>query len=217
MAGYFVVFMMDMQKITFLLPFVLTTLYFVIDKRNDLVKKYFHAGLLGGMVVVSWPFYICQDNVFLFTLGSIFILRTMCISGYLLTLYIHFFETHPYTYYTHINIVNWATNAYPYSDVLGRAVAEGSMNANATFWITDGVAAMGWSGIIVISAIFILFKTIFNSIELRYDRIFCIMIFLPAVSAMLNASLFTSILSCGFLILYLIFKYIHIETLEIKR
>jgi hypothetical protein len=100
---------------------------------------------------------------------------------------------------------------------LGVAVTEGGMNANATFWITDGLAAMGWEGIIFISIIFILFKAVMNSIELKYDKIYCIVIFLPAISAMLNASLFTSILSCGFLILYLLFRNIYIESLEIKR
>lgn len=217
MAGYLIVFMMDMQKITFFLPFVLTLVYFLPGKNRTGFLYYFHSGLIGALIGISYLLYVYRDNLFVFALSGIFILRTQCISGLLFTLYIHFFENHPYTYYTHVNIVNWLTEAYPYTDVLGRAVSQGGMNANATFWITDGLAAMGWSGIIVISIIFIFFKSTLNSIECRYDRYDCFIIFLPAVSMMLNASLFTAVLSCGFLVLYLILRYVHIEILEIKR
>lgn len=216
MAGYLTVFMMDMQKITFLLPFILTLVYFIRNKKRTGFRLYLHSGLMGAMIGISLLLYVCRDNPLGFVLSGIFILRTMCISGVLFTLYIHFFENHPYTYYTHVNIVNWLTDAYPYADVLGRAVTRGGMNANATFWITDGLAAMGWSGILVISLLFILFKAVLNSIEYRYDRYDCFIIFLPAVSMMLNASLFTAVLSCGFLVLYLIFSQTRIDALEVK-
>ena len=217
MAGYLLLFMMDMQKITFFFPFILTLVYWILNKKKAGVPSYFHLGVIGAIIGISFLLYSWRNNLFGLALGGIFILRTQCISGLLFTLYIHFFENHPYTYYTHVNIVNWLTEAYPYTDVLGRAVTQGGMNANATFWITDGLAAMGWGGIVGISIIFILFKAILNSIEYRYDRYDCFIIFLPAVSMMLNASLFTAILSCGFLVLYLIFNYVHIEILEIKR
>ena len=65
--------------------------------------------------------------------------------------------------YSHIGIVNYITGAYPFGkDALGKAVWSGykgfsieeSMNANANFLVTDGVAAAGIYGVFIIAIIF---------------------------------------------------------------
>jgi hypothetical protein len=131
-------------------------------------------------------------------------LRTTCVSGWLSQLYIHFFTNNPYTYYSHINIVNAITNSYPYSEPLGVVVARGSQNANANFFLTDGLAADGILGVIIICIFFLIILQVINSLSYRYKRTDLFIVFLPTLSYLLNTSLFTTLLSNGLFVLILI-------------
>jgi hypothetical protein len=141
-------------------------------------------------------------------------MRTQCLESWLFPLYVSFFKYNPYTYYSHINIVNAITNYYPYKEPLGIAVAEDRMNANASFLITDGYAAAGIYGMFFIGLVFIIFKSIFNSVGLKYQRKYLVLTLFSAISSMLNVSLFTAIFSSGFLMLYIIYRYVDLKALE---
>lgn len=87
---------------------------------------------------------------------------------------------------------------------LGVAVSEGAMNANANFMLTDGYAAGGILGILIVAIVFIIIKSILNGTGSRYNPQVLFVGFFPAISAMMNVSIFTSVLSSGLLIIYLI-------------
>lgn len=129
------------------------------------------------------------------------LLRTVCVAGWLSQFYLHFFSEHPFTHYSHINIVNALTNDYPYDVPLGVAIAHGTQNANANFFLTDGVAAWGLLGIFIIGFFFLLLLQFINAIAYRYDTKDLFVMFLPPLSYLLNASVFTTLLSNGLFIL----------------
>ena len=107
---------------------------------------------------------------------------------------------------------------YPYGDLsIGQVVAGDGGNANATFLLMDGIAAGGMVGCVIISIIFILFKSIMNSLDERCSVGICVTILLFGIQAMMNLSLMTSILTNGFLVLFFLFLYADVGAVERKH
>ena len=142
-------------------------------------------------------------------------MRTQCIEGMELNTYLRFFghdgSINPYTYYTHIGIVNKLTGAYPYDTSLGHVVSYHGANANGCFWLMDGVAAAGIWGIVFSTFVFIVIKSLFNSAEKRMNVSMFSVVSLFAMSMLVNVSLFTAIFSCGFLLMYILFIYLDLD------
>ncbi len=205
-AAYFVLFMIDMQKLTFFMPFALIILYFVIRKEKDAISNKLHALLMYFLSIASILIVCLKDEVLQLALGFIVILRTSAVAGWLSQYYLRFFcvNDNPFTYYSHINLVNVITNGYPFSQPLGMAVAYGNQNANANFLLTDGLAAGGILGILIIGIFFYLLMHLINSISYRYKISDLLIVFLPTLSYILNTSIFTTLLSNGLLVLLLI-------------
>lgn len=204
LIGYFLLFAVDMQKMTFLMPFALIFMYYVISLNEDKICNYLHSFMMVCILIISLVLYIFQDDKIVFTLAAIVLLRTVCVAGWLTQFYIHFFNENPYTYYSHINIVNYITESYPYTEPLGKVVAYGSQNANANFFLTDGVAACGLVGVIIIGVFFATILMFINSISARYKKSDMFIMFMPTIAYFLNVSLFTTMLSNGLLILMLL-------------
>ena len=206
LLGYFLLFMVDMQKITFLMPFALIGLYYLIKVKEKSICERLHSYIIIGISVLSFLLYFLQENgnELLFTLLAILLLRTVCVAGWLTQMYYHFFQENPYTYYSHINVINAITNAYPYDRPLGRAVAYGTQNANANMFLTDGMAAAGLPGILIIGIVFLMVLLTINSISYKYKNTDLFVIILPALSFLLNISLFTAFLSEGLILLLLL-------------
>ena len=204
--GYIALFMVDMQKSTFVTPFILIGMYYLLLVKEEVICNRLHSYIILFISAISIILYLITDidNKILFSIVSILLLRTICVTGWLTQMYALFFQENPYTYYSHINIVNAITNQYPYDAPLGVAVAHGGMNANATFFLTDGLAAWGLGGIIVIGAVFLLLIYVINMLSYRYKNTDLFVVFIPTVIFLLNASLFTTLLTGGLLILILI-------------
>lgn len=212
--AFFVMFMIDKQKITLLIPFVITACYFLVKLNGKAFKARFHKFMIAAFIIFPFLCMMFMSNTTISGIAAILIMRTQCIEGMELGTYLNFFEVthHMFTYYSHVNIVNALTDLYPYNTSLGYAVTYGVGNANGTFWLMDGIAAWGVYGCAISSILFILFKSFFNSIGLRYDAGICIVVMLYAISAMINASLFTTLLTCGFLLFYLIYAFVDLES-----
>jgi hypothetical protein len=201
---YFILFMADMQKLTFFMPFLMIALYFLVRVKEEDISNKMHSFIIYFLIIASVLIYIYQDNTIVFVIGAILLLRTVCVAGWLSQYYLRFFVDNPYTHYSHINIVNAFTGGYPYNMPLGMAVSYGKQNANANFFLTDGVAAWGILGVILIGIIFFILLHFINAISYRYKKADLLIIFLPSLSYLLNASLFTTMLSNGLLILMLL-------------
>ena len=205
-GAYFLLFMIDMQKLTFFMPFALIVLYFVIRKERNAIYSKLHAFLMYFLSVSSLIIVLLKDEVLQLALGFIVILRTSAVAGWLSQYYLRFFciNDNPFTYYSHINIVNAITNKYPFNEPLGIAVAYGSQNANANLFLTDGMAAGGIFGVLFIGLLFYVLMHLINSVSYRYKMSDLLIIFLPTLSYILNTSIFTTLLSNGLLILIII-------------
>lgn len=201
LMGYVILFMADMQKMTFFMPYLIIGFYFLIRLNEKGFSNRIHSILTYSLIITSLIIIAFQDNELVFTIAAILLLRTICVAGWLTQFYMRFFINNPYTHYSHINIVNAITNEYPYSTSLGTAVAYGGQNANANFLLTDGVAAWGIIGLIAIGLFFFVLLHFINAISYRYKKTDLLVIFLPTLSYLLNTSIFTTMLSNGMLIL----------------
>lgn len=216
--SFLFLFMISMQKITIIIPFLIVTLYFIYKAKPSIFNRYFFAFFVLGLTLFSFLFYHFSSNPAVFSLAVLLIMRTQCIEGMELDRYLSFFELarHPMTHYSHIGIVNLFTRSYPYTESIGRMVAGDGSNSNGTFWLMDGVAADGVIGCVIISCVFILVKAWLNSLSSKYDKGLLVIVFLYSISAMMNTSLFTSLLTSGFIVSYLVFLSVDLPLMRTK-
>ena len=214
-AASVLVYMINMQKATFIMPLVIVVAYILYKMRERFFVKYVPILFLLALASVSILLFSYSDNPSVFSIAAVFIMRSQCIEGMELDRYMHFFEmsNHPYTHYTHIGLINKLTGLYPYSESIGRVVAGDGGNSNGTFWLMDGVAADGFLGVIIISLVFILIKGLLNSIGQKYDYMVVIFSLLYVFTSCANVSLFTSLISGGLLIALLTFYFVDIKCL----
>lgn len=147
-------------------------------------------------------------------LNSVLLMRTYGISDQLTPIYLDVFRTYPYTFYSHINIVNLFTGMYPFKNPsMGNAIWEiytdgrGESNVNANFLITDGIATAGVVGVILASVFFYFLLCYLNKLSNRFEFNFVIALMVGIVSSFTNLSIFTTLLSSGLLLIMLFFRF----------
>lgn len=144
----------------YILSIALMLLVYFLMKRTT---RYFGLRIILGtcfllLPLVSSQLYLkgeLQEK--LSPLTALIMVRTVGISSVNFSVYHYFFNSNPLTYYSHVSIIANLVE-YPYDRPLGRVVGNYStgselLNMNATFWITDGIAACGYLGVIIISII----------------------------------------------------------------
>jgi hypothetical protein len=206
---FVILFMLDKAKSTLLYPLIFYGLYLIFVFQKENFSRKFHYVLMLIIVIVSLLLNNYRENPIAAVTAGVFILRTVCMEGMELWTYLNFFEVHhnPFTYFSHVNIINFFTGMYPYERAIGWAVTEGGGNANGTFWLMDGVASSGIIGVVIISILYVIFKSAFNALSVKCDPIILVMITLNSILSMINVSLFTALNTCGFIIIYLILMF----------
>lgn len=203
-TGCLLVYMATGSKAIILLPVFIYLIYLVF-RRLDLNKVFFYFGSM--LVVLIFILTLLPVNMF----SAVILMRTIGNGGDLTLHYHQFFQSHPLTYFSHINIINLFTGMYPYKGSLGQEVGGfywgDAMNANANFWATDGYAAIGSLGILFSSLILMLIFIVFNGITKNYNRVFLIVILTSYLTQFLNASLFQSLFTGGALLIFLFLSF----------
>jgi hypothetical protein len=201
-----------------LAPLILLLLYkfFQWQEKKDInLMPYFTIGI----GILSYYLLNNLSNPEVYTLAAVFLMRTLTISGCLFSgYYVPFFESHPNTYFTHINILDYLTGANPYhGQAIGNVVSNGGMNANAIFWAMDGVTAMDVAGVFIVSVLFFLFLLYINTLTTKENKAFlCTMMVMPTM-ALLNVSFFTFLLSEGVILLILTIKFVDIPIKGMRK
>lgn len=126
-----------------------------------------------------------------------------------LQFYEYFVETfNSYTFWSHVGFLNGLFHEYPHGGrTLGQVIATfaGSDGAsfNAGFWASDGLAAFGLIGLLVITVVVSAFLIMLNLTTRRSDIRFGALLGIGFTYSFLNVPLATSILSGGGLFLLL--------------
>ena len=214
--GHIIIYMITGAKASILMPLIIFLFYSVLKKI-----KYFSLSQSLLFFIACFALLLFWVDIdALFVTRSVFLMRTLSMPGYLFSNYLSFFSTHPNTNYSHIGLVNSFTNSYPYgNDPIGVVIGNydsTNANANANFWATDGVAAQGIIGIVIITVIMFLFLLWINSLFKNRQSIFYILVFTGEIFSLLNVSFFTTLLSSGLLFLVFILKFFDFDK-ELSR
>lgn len=204
-----VMYMASANKLSILLPIVSIMFYLLLRKRLSVTLPLLTASLV---LLVAGMLAIPNLGGSAFLASAIVLHRTIGNGGQLTSAYYDFFSFHQQTAYSHVSGLNLFTDPYPYGDLgLGQVVGQfywtPLMNANANFWATDGIAAIGLPGVAFISLVAALLFVVLNSVTERYDPLFVVLCFLPFVTTLLNQSLFSSFWSGGGFFLILFFAF----------
>lgn len=212
-AGFVLLFMLDQQKMTIVFPFAITAIFFAIRFYKTQFAYRFHIFLVAIFITIPIIIMKYEENPLSIMFSLIFIYRIQCIAGMQFQRYLDFFEIqdNPFTYYTHIGIVNKLTGLYPYHDPIGVAINTDGSNSNATFFLMDGVAGGGITGCMIIGIVFLLVKSLLNSFSYVYSVPLLIALFLFPLQSLMNVSLFTALFSHGIIVLILILLFVDIK------
>lgn len=215
-------YMTTAAKGTLLFPVIYLILNFLLGGKR-IYKMYSVMTIALSLVII----YLVNVNVVgsvSFIVTSLLLMRTIGNGGMLTMWYDNFFLQNSYTYYSHINIVNFFTKSYPYGEfgvgqVIGKAFWSEQMNANANFWATDGIAALGLTGVVIVSLVFFFIFIFANAFTQYYNRRFLALVFVPFIYTLLNQSLFSTMWSGGgfFLIMFFSLKNSSKEVTENYR
>lgn len=197
-------------------PFVVVGFYYFMKRyMSNSIELFFplFTVVLGALLLSSSVF---TGPVASMAYGVVF-MRSVGISAQLAPCYITVFDSHTYTYYSHINIINKITGLYPFDNPsLGNAVWDAYTgndvnNANANFWLTDGTAAAGVVGVILISVFFYFLLVYLNKLSNAHNQTVVFSMLIPIVISATNASIFTTILSSGLLFAMIVLRYCNLD------
>jgi hypothetical protein len=209
--GQVLVFATAALRAVFLSILFIPAFYFLlrISKLNMNIIGLAFASIASGLMIAI-NLIDPAENFILNQIVNLIYMRTFCMTGVLIGIYTEFFLTHPLTYYSHINAAGLLV-PYPYDAQVGLEVGlflmPGSVlfNANASFWATDGMAALGYVGIVIAGALFRVFVLVADAAIPRRVLPAACAAMVPTLVGVANFSLFTNLLSGGAALLILLF------------
>lgn len=159
------------------------------------------------LLIAALLLFVPDEGAYLWA-KSIVLARVIGTSGWSASKYLEYFSAHGYTYYTHIGPVQAFTHTYPYGSLsLGQAIGveySGSeeANFNASFWASDGFAALGVPGVLIVTPFVAAVLLAVNFATARFSTRFSVPWLTGLWVVMLNVPLSTAMVSGGgFLVL----------------
>lgn len=204
------VFMITASKTTFVIFFFALTIHVFnqIGLRNRMY-------ILFAVPILPILLSISLDLSTESSLGTIIsyaldqiVIRGIAIQAMIFNLYIEFFASNPHTYYSHVTGISLFVD-YPYELPVGREISiyqygHPEANANSGIWATDGVAAAGALGVVLVGALVGAFLGFANRLTKDVDQDFLSVAILSIAFLMVNVSLFTTLASGGGLLLVIL-------------
>ena len=188
-------------KIVFFIPLLILLVNYLYNRKIDIFDS---INLIFGFAIFAGVYF----SNFLGLLGPVLLQRTFGNSGLLTYQYAEFFEKHSFTYYSHVSVIGNVIG-YPFNKELGFMVFDyfnnsdlsTESNSNASFIATDGYAAFGNLGVLIINFITGLYmKLSINQFSSSQKEIAGFM-FVPFMFMLSNVSFFTCVISGGWIFL----------------
>lgn len=217
-AALLTVYMITAAKMVIAIFGVILIIHFLL--KYKLLERPFLLILLPIIALSFAGILFTISGVYL--TGSIFyfvsqaVMRGIGIQSIVLPHYVEFFSNNPNTLYSHVSGISGIVD-YPYERPLGFVIGtymsgNPKFNANSSFWATDGIAALGYAGIVYIGIIMGLMFSILNALSRGVNMHFMCLAMVPFVMAASNTSIFTSLLTSGGALVFLVARYAFPET-----
>lgn len=204
LAGLVLIYAIAAQKTAFLIPLAMISV--ALGIRLKLMKP---AILMAMLVLIS---ALALLDVHLTgprsVFAGLFLHRIIGTPALALAQYGDYFAEHGYTLWTHVRGIGLfiaapqELAAHPKWPELGYLIGDGVLNQphvnnNAHFLASDGAAAAGVPGVLVISGIFCLWLLVLDRCSRDWSRTYVMLVSLPVILSLLNGPFFTVMLSFG--------------------
>jgi len=171
--------------------------------------QYFLSRLLSALTaLIAIVSFVIPDQGVGLWMKSILLVRVVGSGGWLASKYLEYFTPERWTYYSHIRPINAFMGKYPFGDLsLGQVIGleySGTIQANhnASFWASDGFAAAGPVGVLIVTPVVAGLLYVMNRIMANLDTRFVVLWMCGFFVAFLNVPLSTALLSGGGLIIF---------------
>ena len=204
--GFGLAYSIAAQKSALFVPFVMLGIYVAMSPVGRFLGLTATiATFLGTAIGFGiWAVFAVGDNWY----SAIVVHRTIAIPGLTFSQYSNFFSEVGYTFWGHVRglsafvPVPEALKASPLWPNIGYLVGEYAYgdpthNLNANLFSSDGIAAAGPLGVLVIGAVFALWLKILDWAGRGWSRQFAALVLLPVAVSLTNGPLFTVLLSFG--------------------
>jgi hypothetical protein len=220
LAGFFgslVLYMITAEKAVFVYPFFVVVMFAILQKKiNFMTSVTFIASGFSFLLFLSVFFY--QDSSIARFVSWYLGVRSLLIPGVFITLYSEFFGEHGHTLWGHIRGIDLLSDtparylSDPRWPSIGLLVGEDylgipTLNANANFIASDGVASFGLIGVLVVLVLFSVFLILLDRCSRGIPLALIIPIMVPISLTLTNGSLFTALTSFGGLFWILFFTF----------
>ena len=208
-------FTITAEKAGLTFPLFVIVLYFIVSRKREFAAASSVIGFgLAAMLLVA---LLLQDgsgrtDFVLWYIGT----RALLIPGVFILLYQDFFSPLGYTNFSHIRGLNLFVNvpeAFVSDDrwpAIGLILGEDylkipTLNANANFIASDGIAGFGLPGIAIAFAVLALYLRLLDWSAAGVDKRIALPVLLPLALTLTNGSVFTVLTSFGGIFWVLVF------------
>jgi hypothetical protein len=206
-AGAMLNYSITAEKAGLIYPLFVVILYFMISNSRQFLSTSSFVGLgLAAILFIALVFQNAdgRSDFVLWYLGT----RSLLTPGTFILQYQDFFSSEGYTFFSHIRGLNMFIDVPPAyaSDprwpAIGLIVGEDhlgipTLNANANFIASDGIAGLGLPGIVIAFAVLTLFLRLLDRVTAGIDKKLVLPILLPLALTLTNGSVFTILTSFG--------------------
>jgi hypothetical protein len=213
-GGQVLLFMTAAAKVWLLSIFLLPFMFLILNAKNNIFGLRFIIGMSSLLIItIILKFY---EFPFSFIVQDLIGYRLFSDPGFGTAVYSEFFSNNPWTYWSHLKGIS-ALVEYPYNLTINYLIGDylGSIlnSANAHAWATDGIAAMGMAGIVVVGLLMGIIFYILDCSAAGFDPKFSGLLIAMHGINISNLSLMSSFLGGGIffniILFWLMPRHIH--------
>jgi hypothetical protein len=215
LAGCLLMYAIAAQRTVFLLPAGLLALHFLLQRNNPIFRSTALPTLLIAAAVFLSACFWNQSE--LASLVCTYLTgRTIAVPGLTFSQYHDLFNSDGFTWWSHVRgIGDFVAPPKSFLDdalwprlgniVGARVYKSPELNVNANLYSSDGLAAAGSLGVVVIGLLFAIWLRLIDRVSAEWDRNFVVLTMFPIGLAITNVQFSTMLLSFGGLFWLLFF------------
>lgn len=204
--GCFLLYLVTAERSIFVLPAFVFVVYLAVLSKNNFTFWLSAFLCLSSLSFLCVGLYYNESKV-VYEIGFYYLVRVVAIPGVLFEQYYEFFSKVGYTNFSHVSVLNLlldpdryfiGDSLYPQlGKIVARDVYNINSNLNSSFMATDGVAAFGLVGLLIVSLVFSIYLFLVDFLGRNWPLTFIVPAMCPLAIVLTNGSLFTVLLSFG--------------------
>ncbi|WP_256660554.1 hypothetical protein [Pseudomonas sp. G(2018)] len=205
-SGFIFIYMITAERTVILLPFILLVVAMAFKIGGFGARNGYGLFLLGA-VFVALVSMLFEQSQLVSQFGVYFFMRLIAIPGLFVSQYYDLFSVQGYTHWSHVSVIGnlfEVPRAYAGDEkwpALGKILAERVLGiqsqSNAGFVATDGVAAFGSIGVLIICLLYSGWLLLLDHVSRGWSPLFLMTVLFPLAFITTNGSFFTILASFG--------------------